>query len=154
MKLNLGAGNFEKAGFVDVDINPVRPGSIVQDLNFGLPTVDDNTVTYIEAHHILEHITRLDFLMDEIARVCVPGARVDIVVPLANTLWDVADPSHVRKFNHKTFEYYCKGYHTSYERPRKFNMISMNIDRQPNEWFGGIEWIVANLHVVLEVSHG
>lgn len=150
MKLNLGCGSTLKNGFVNID-KIEHPEIMYIDLENGLLGIEDNSVDYIEAHHVLEHIVNFNNLILEIKRVCKPGARIDIIVPLGNTMWDIADPSHVRRFNHKTFEYYCDHFITSYPTPKYFKMITQNLHREPNQWFQGIEWIVANLHVVLEV---
>lgn len=150
MKLNLGCGNTVKPGFINID--KIRgEGIVYSDLEYGLQIIQNESVDYIEAHHVLEHIVNFEYLIQEFARVCKKGAKIDIVVPLAHSLWDVADPSHVRRFNHRTFEYFCEHFSTSYPTPKYFKLLSQHLEREPNEWFEGVEWIVVNLHVVLEV---
>lgn len=151
VKLNLGCGKNIKTGYVNIDKQSDNPDVTLADLNSPLSFLEDNSVSEIIAEHVLEHVSNLDELIAELHRVCINKAKIRIVVPLANTLWDAADPTHVRRFNHKTFEYFCQGYNTSYERPGYFKLVSQKINRSPNEWFQGIEWIVANLEVDLEV---
>lgn len=156
IKANLGCGNTILSGWDNVDILYTDPanspswtvGMDVVDYVAGMPA---NMIEEVRAHHILEHIPDLERFMKELYTACANGAIIDIIVPVANTLWDVADPTHCRKFNHKTLQYYCKGFYTSYERPQYFEMLSQHIERGPNEWFEGIEWIVANLHAKLKV---
>lgn len=152
MKANLGCGTDILLGWDNVDWNSHehRPDVIHTDVMMYLWNCPADYLDEVKAWHILEHLPDLDGAMDELARVCKPHAKIDIVVPVANTLWAVADPTHKRVFNHRTFEYYCEGFETSYDRSRNFRMISRHIERSPNEWFDGIEWIVANLHVILE----
>lgn len=152
-KLNLGCGNTPLDGYINIDKFPFSPDVINHDLESGLPEfIDNDSVEYVLAHHVLEHVRNLDTLLKDIYRVCKNGAIIDIVVPLANTLWDVADPSHVRRFNHKTFEYYCKGFSTSYATTALFIMEGQNVISEVSQWFDGVEWKVANLHTILRVS--
>lgn len=145
IKLNLGCGTDIKIGFENVDIKDF-------DIDSGVFPYEDNSVGFVWAHHILEHMTDLIRVMKEIYRVCIDGAQIDIVVPLAHTLWDVANPTHHIRFNHKTFEYFS----TDHSFPdldlfQHFKIISQHIEREPDQNFEGINWIVANLHVILKV---
>jgi ubiquinone/menaquinone biosynthesis C-methylase UbiE len=118
----------------------------------GLSFLDTSSVVEVRAHHVLEHVRDLDQVMRELHRVCGGGARLDILVPLANTLWAVANPDHRRLFNHRTFQYYTPEFVTSDAGLfRGFTIVAQTIEREPDEWFDGIQWMVANLHVVLQV---
>lgn len=153
MKLNLGCGNDVLPDFVNIDENSDNPKVLKRDIEKYLPTIESNSVDFIKAHHVLEHVADLDTLMRHLHRICVNGAEIDIVVPLANTLWAVANPDHKRLFNHRTFQYYTKDFMTSdLGLFRGFSIKKQKIEREQNEWFDGIEWIVANLHVWLVVE--
>lgn len=84
MKLNIGSGYTRIPGFVNVDDDPlVNPDYSLNldDVNIRLP-FDDNSVSEIRAHHILEHIgDGFIPLMKEMYRVCEHGAILDIAVP-------------------------------------------------------------------------
>lgn len=152
LRLNLGCGSDILQGFVNVDERSDDKRVTRKSLEEFIPTLDSNSVEFVKAHHVLEHVDDLDSVMMELHRVCCDGAILDIVVPLGNTLWDVANPDHKRRFNHKTFLYYSTDFQTSdVGLFRGYNIISQHIEREPNEWFEGIEWIVANLHVRLSV---
>lgn len=113
---------------------------------------EDSTITEIVAHHSVEHLDDLNAGMREIHRICRAGTLIDIVVPLAHTLWDVANPEHRRRFNHLTFAYFCRGFETSdLGLFQGFEMVSQRLEREPNVSWEGIEWIVANVHSVLRV---
>lgn len=161
-KLNLGCGNDIKydSYWINIDKESTDPFVYKMDIekaskdvhyvrSFGLDIYD---VDYVKAHHVLEHVSDLDSVMKWLHSVCVDGAIIDIVVPLANTLWDVANPDHKRRFNHKTFLYYTKDFTTSdLGLFRGFELVSQKLEREPDEEFQGINWIVANLHVILKV---
>ena len=151
-KLNLGCRNDILPVFVNIDQRSDNKLVTRRSVEEFIPTLDSNTVEFVKAHHVLEHVEDLDSLMVELHRVCSPGSIIDIVVPLANTLWDCGNPDHKRKFNHKTFLYYTRDFSTSdVGLFRGFDVVSQHVEREPNEWFEGVEWIVANLHVILKV---
>ncbi|MDI6884698.1 MAG: methyltransferase domain-containing protein [Hadesarchaea archaeon] len=108
MKLNLGCGRQKLEGFVNIDSDPKLKPDIVADLEKGLPMIKDNSVDFVYAHSILEHIKNLSNLMEEIYRVCKNNAVVKIVVPFYGSELAYRDPTHVRVFTEKTFEFFDK----------------------------------------------
>ena len=150
IKLNLGCGNTILDGYINIDKKSSNTNVMICDLENALP-FDDNSTEYIIAHHVLEHIINLDNIMHEIYRVCKNGSYIDVIVPMSGTLWAVADPSHVRQFNHKTFYYYSENFITSYDHPQYFRIISQNLERDNDDVFENMVWKVANLHSVLMV---
>lgn len=163
MKLNLGCGNDvqDPREWINIDkysFNPDVYRLDIEDLitsyevENSIAPLTLNSITHVKAHHVLEHVYDLTRTMKFIHAVCVNGAEIDIVVPLANTLWAVANPDHKILFNHRTFQYFSRDFITSdLGLFRGFDIISQTIERDHNEWFGGIEWIVANLHTKLAV---
>lgn len=173
MKLNIGCGNniLDPKEWINIDKNSVDSRVYKYDIEelikipryWDIPTVHLESpelrllsileeITEVRAYHVLEHIDNLDRLMKWLHGICAYGATIDIVVPLANTLWAVANPDHKRSFNHRTFQYYTKDFETSdLGLFRGFEIISQHIEREPDEWFEGVNWIVANLHIKLKV---
>lgn len=116
----------------------------------GVPLVDN--FTFVKAHHILEHVTDLVLVMRLLHSMCKNDATIDILVPLAHSLWDVANPTHKIRFNHRTFTYFDKDYtFPDLGLFQKFSIVSQHLLREPDDWFEGISWQVANLHVILKV---
>lgn len=99
MKINLGSGYKRIDGFLNIDDDIlVNPDYMVNldDENIKLP-FDDNTITEVRAHHILEHIgTGFIPLMKELYRVCQHGAILDIVAPHHCHEVYYGDPTHKR----------------------------------------------------------
>ena len=171
MKLNVGSGTviLDPKEWINIDKNNEDPrafkldvetltylpyyvfsGNIPEHGKFLMETFKD--ITEIRAHHVLEHIDNLDAVMKWFHDICVNGAVIDIIVPLANTLWDCGNPDHKRKFNHKTFLYYTRDFITSdIGLFRGFDLVSQHLEREKDEWFEGVSWIVANLHIKLKV---
>jgi hypothetical protein len=107
IRLNLGSGQRQIAGFYNVDRVPLAGVDIVADLNEPLHALPDDCVESIHCHHSLEHIERLLELIAEIHRIAKPSARVEIVVPHFSNPYGYSDPTHVRFFGLYSFYYFC-----------------------------------------------
>lgn len=71
----------------------------------------NDTIDGIYASHILEHIIEnknFTRLMEEIWRVCKPGAQMDIHSPYGLSEAGIADPTHERLLCPWTFKYFDK----------------------------------------------
>lgn len=111
MKLNIGGGYVKCDGFLNVDHDPLTNPDIVMNLNEDKFPLEDNVVTEIKAHHILEHIgDGFLNLMKEIYRVCADGAVIDIRVPHHRHENFFGDPTHVRPITLETLRLFSKKY--------------------------------------------
>ena len=109
-KIDLGCGNRKVRGALGFDSVAVPGVDVVADLNGGLP-FKDNSLDGVYAYHILEHLD--DFLgtMNEIWRVCRPGAMVYVKVPhAASSFVTWKDPTHRRGLSIATFAYFDDTY--------------------------------------------
>jgi hypothetical protein len=99
MKINLGGGYKRFSGYFNVDCDTnCKPDYIINldDINLKLPFEDDS-ITDIKAHHILEHIGAGYFkLLQELYRVCESGAIIDVKVPHPCHEVYLNDPTHKR----------------------------------------------------------
>lgn len=111
MKINIGAGYKRYPGFLNVDSDTnCKPDYLVNldDKNLVLP-FDDNSVEYVIAHHILEHIgDGYIKLLQELYRVCKPGAIIDIHVPHPTHEVFLNDPTHKRPITVEGFRLFSK----------------------------------------------
>jgi SAM-dependent methyltransferase len=125
-RVDIGCGTHKTRGTIGLD-NVAVPGvDVVGDLNQGLP-FRDNSLDAVYAFHILEHLN--DFLgtMNEIYRVCKPGALVFVKVPhAASTFVTWKDPTHQRGLFIATFAYFDDSYFDgaafSYYSPARFRI--------------------------------
>jgi hypothetical protein len=98
LKLNLGSGQNPRPGYVNVDLYG-EPDVRLDLESFPWPW-PDGSVSEIVLIHVLEHLgaTPAVFIriMQEMYRVCEPGARIEIVVPHPRHDHFIGDPTHVR----------------------------------------------------------
>lgn len=106
LKLNLGANDDFRDGFVGVDLTrpPNAPANfVVADLRKTWPW-GESTVDYILAKDIFEHIDNDEFrgnkgaiwCLNEAHRVLKPGCKLDIIVPCLPGIAPYVDPTHVQ----------------------------------------------------------
>lgn len=106
LKVDLGCGGSKPEGFIGVDIVHGEGVDIVADLREKFP-FPDASVDEIRAYDTIEHLPDKIHTMNEIWRVCKPGARVDILVPSTDGRGAFQDPTHVSFWNINSFYYYC-----------------------------------------------
>ena len=108
MKLNLGCCDAAIPGFVNVDIVAGPGVDQVADLSAPWPW-SDNSIEYVRAWDIIEHLPDKIQTMNEIYRVLAPGGRAEIAVPTTDGTGAFQDPTHVSFWNRCSFLYYEAG---------------------------------------------
>jgi len=103
--LDLGCGSNKRAGAIGLDCRLGKGVDVVCDLEHPLPLADE-VADEIHAHHVLEHVRNLILLMEEIYRVCRPGAIVHVSGPYYTSRGAFRDPTHVRFLTEDTFQYF------------------------------------------------
>jgi len=98
VRLNLGCGRDIREGWVNIDCQPGPGVDVVTD--FGGKTVlpfADDTVTFSEGSHVIEHLADPLPFMEELWRVTVPGGRAVFRCPYGSSDNADEDPTHVRR---------------------------------------------------------
>ena len=129
--LDLGCGSRKKPGAIGVDIARIPQVDIVADVLRPLPFRSDS-VDGIYASHLVEHIDNLGAFMNEVWRICKPGALVQIRFPHGTTPFGIwRDPTHKRGIFLDTFDYFdpntFDGRMFGYYNPAKFEMVKQRI---------------------------
>jgi len=127
-KLNLGAGNDIKEGYINHDISQLPSIDIVHNLNIYPWPWEDDYFDEILVLDVLEHLDDFVKAMDELYRVLKAGGSVTIRVPYWNHSCAYIDPTHKRGFHEHTFRFFDinssyykeRGYYTS----AKFEIIN------------------------------
>ena len=128
--LNLGCG----PKYLDNAVNLDRPtfqmrADVRHDLNVFPWPLDDNTFEEVVANDVVEHLQDVIRTMEEIHRVCRPGAVVRITVPHFSCANAYTDPTHVHYFGASSFDYITRE-HAAYSEKR-FRMRKRQIVFEP-----------------------
>ena len=106
-KINLGCGKKILSGWVNVDVHPFIGVDVVTDLNCRWPW-DDDSIDYIRAFDIVEHLRDPIHTMNEGWRVLKHCGIFEIWVPSTDGRGAFQDPTHVSYWNYNSFAYYSK----------------------------------------------
>jgi len=134
-KLNLGCGNQPKKGWINLDIIPGEFVDIVQDLNKFPYPFKANSIDYIYAEYVLEHMKDIINTLKELFRICNNKAIIEIVVPHFTHHRMFGDLTHERFFSYSSFDNFIlnpnkfeKDYrNVAYCEEIKFKMIYKHI---------------------------
>lgn len=110
-KIDIGCGPDKRAGYIGLDIHDYshlyeKDEFKVVDLEAGVLPFCDNSAKTILADNVLEHIRNLVLLLNDCWRVLRPDGFFEIYVPRAGSEQSFKDPTHVRFFHEKTFQYF------------------------------------------------
>jgi ubiquinone/menaquinone biosynthesis C-methylase UbiE len=105
VKLDLGCGAHKQFGTFGVDRRRLKGVDVVGDLEQGLPFRNES-VSAAYVIHTIEHVRNLNAFMEELYRICEPGARVFIKTPYYTSREAFVDPTHVRFITEDTFKYF------------------------------------------------
>ncbi|MBL1198511.1 MAG: methyltransferase domain-containing protein [Nostoc sp. GBBB01] len=149
LRVDIGCGIHKPQGFIGVDIAPGAGVDIVADLSKEFP-FPDSSVDELRAHDIIEHLYDRIHTMNEIWRVCKPGAKVDIRVPSTDGRGAFQDPTHISFWNINSFLYYCSEFPAYIELCKRygfkgeFKAVKLEHEESP----GGVIHVIAELLVV------
>ena len=124
MKLNLGCGGHKLEGYVNVDSNPEENPDVVADLGCDCWPFEENSVDEANASHILEHLytEELFHFMQELYRVCKPGAQIQVAVPHPRHDLFLNDPTHKRPVTVGTLAMFCKEHVETLKREKGLHL--------------------------------
>lgn len=107
VRLNLGCGRDIREGWVNIDCSPAPGVDHVVDFD-SKPVLpfDDDSVSYSEGSHVIEHLRDPLPFMEELWRVTEPGGRAVFRCPYGSTDDADEDPTHVRRMFHGSWGYF------------------------------------------------
>lgn len=133
IKIDLGCGRRKRPGFIGIDRFAIVEPDIVCDVEKERLPFTDSSVSEIYSSHVFEHIQDIQAVMSECHRVLVPGARMTIQVPYWTSEGAFRDPTHVRFFTEKSFDYWqpdCECAYYASSAP--FEIVSVNLELHPS----------------------
>lgn len=146
-KLDLACGQNKREGFFGVDIAECDGVDQVVDLNrFPWPW-PDNMVEEVFCSHYVEHtyqgtperVDGLVLFMNEVYRVCGPGAKVEIIHPYAQSKRAFQDPTHTRFINEVTWWYFNREWREQQGLDHYPITADFGIEGISNGWYPGWE---------------
>lgn len=118
-KLNVGCGNLQRDGWLNIDISTdVDPDEVV-DISKGLP-YGDCSFSEVHAGCVIEQVEDLGFVMNEIWRVLEPGGELNGYVPSDDPRVTHLDPMDRRWFKEQSFDYFDGSKHHWQEFGRNY----------------------------------
>lgn len=106
-RINVGCGYTRYIDCVNVDIATDVGADVVCDVQFNTPFPDD-TFDSVYCSHVIEHLPHPLRFMQELARICAPGAVAIFKLPYGSSdnAWE--DPTHVRPYFLSSFGYFSQ----------------------------------------------
>jgi SAM-dependent methyltransferase len=104
--LDVGCGRDKLPGAIGIDANPRSNADIIHDLDVRPWPIESDSIDFVRAQDVLEHVSDFFGVMAEIFRVCRPGATVSVRMPFMSSLNFATDPTHRRSGTSGTFDYF------------------------------------------------
>ena len=104
--LDLGCGNRKRPGAIGIDVNPATDADVIHDLNEFPYPFEDSCFDEIYADNVIEHLTDVVRVMEELHRISRPDALVKVIVPYFRARWAFIDPTHSHAFSVDSFSYF------------------------------------------------
>lgn len=102
--LDIGCGpKNKKPGSIGLDKRPAPHVDVVHDLNVYPYPFPDNEFDWIEMSHIIEHIDRPLYLVNEVYRIARHGATIRIITPHYSSQLSYGDLEHFHHLGYITF---------------------------------------------------
>lgn len=123
-QLDLGCGRYCRAEFIGLDAKSLPGVGIRYDLSRGIP-FPDGSVDQIYTAHFLEHLADPCRMLEEIYRVCIDGALVEIIVPLN----EPSPPSSAELFDvhHTLFD---ESWFDRHLAPERFEVLDRQVEQR------------------------
>lgn len=104
--LDLGCGKKKRPGAIGVDYSDRHHADVVHDLNVFPYPFESDSFDQIYLDNVLEHLDKPMRVMEEVHRICKPGASVKVIVPYFRAVWAFIDPTHQTFYTVDAFAYY------------------------------------------------
>lgn len=124
--LDLGCGKKKRQGAIGVDIIWNEQVDVVHNLNSYPYPFEASQFDDVLLDNALEHLDDIVKTLEEIWRVCAPGAVVNIQVPYFRSHYAI-DPTHKHYFASHSF-YYFDPRHDFHERYRYSNTARFHVE--------------------------
>ncbi len=129
--LNLGCGRKPVAGALNLDLSPNVGADLVHDLDRVPWPLPSGRFREVHAYDVIEHLDDVIKTMDEIHRVCRPGAIVHITVPHFSCANAFTDLTHRHHFGCSSFDCFDPAHELAFYSRARFRRRMMRIVFHP-----------------------
>jgi SAM-dependent methyltransferase len=139
--LELGCGPTSKCADVGIDVLAGPAVDVVHDLNQFPWPLPSSAFDRILCFNVIEHLANVVRVMEEIHRVGMHRAVVEIRVPTGTSSDLFTDPTHVRGFGYRSFDYFVPTRPLAkfgYSRAR-FRVRQARFEVGPSRLFGAFD---------------
>ncbi len=141
--LNLGAGKKRRSDAVNVDLVANTNPELVWNLNQTPWPLPSDHFREVLAFDVLEHLEDVISAMEEIHRICVPGAIVRITLPHFSCANAFTDPTHRHYFSWFSFHYFTGENQWEFYTGCRFRRVTSQILFYPT-LINKLVWRLAN----------
>jgi SAM-dependent methyltransferase len=96
--LDVGCGSAKYPGAVGLDISPDTNADVVHDLDVFPYPLGDDAFDQVLMQDVIEHVRDPIRVVEELVRVCRPGARIQLRTPHFSSMLAYSDPTHLHHF--------------------------------------------------------
>ena len=127
MKLNLGCGRDIKKGYINLDKSELKDIDIIHDLDKFPYPFEDNAFEVIYCQDILEHLSDIIKVMEELHRISKPNAKIIIKTPYFPGMYAITDLTHKNFFNYNSFDIFTKKHSLNFYSKARFKIEKRKI---------------------------
>lgn len=129
--LNIGCGTDIRPGYINLDRVALPGIDVVWDISQFPYPFENDYFTSILMINVLEHLPDTIKVMEELHRLCKPGATLTIRVPYWNSIQQATDITHVRWFSEFSMDYFDPdkrlGKQRTYYSTARFSVKAVNV---------------------------
>jgi len=112
--LNLGCGRKYLDGYINCDVvQTVKADKYFNLEEFPYP-FEPNYADEVFLDNVLEHLSDVPRVVNEIHRILKPGGMLRIIVPYAKSDWALQDPTHKHFFTEKSMDYFKEDFQCNF----------------------------------------
>ena len=131
-RLNLGCGRKPLADAVNLDVSDRVGADLTHDLNVTPWPFPDGQFEEVHAYDVIEHVADVVAALEEIHRICRPGAVVHITVPHFSSANAFTDLTHRHWFGWRSFDVFTDTHELSFYSPARFRRRTTRISFHPS----------------------
>ena len=125
--LDVGCGSNKWPGSVGLDISPDTDADVVHDLNQFPYPFEDDSFDQVLMQDVIEHVAEPIRVIDELHRICAPGARIQLRTPHFSSMLAYSDPTHTHYFSAEAIRTLSEPRFAHYTNVR-MNVVHITLD--------------------------